>query len=256
MNLVAETLSTQSYVASNKNIAGVGNLMMTISRPDSNLLELIRSENKNHPKLVRLHSLLKEGNLPIGEYTNNQRILFYKGRMTITADSTFRTIIIQEFIDSPLGGHVGVHMTFMRVLGSLVWPHMKKDIQKYVWECITCRQVKYSTQKPGGLLQPLPTPNKVFEQLTVDFGVSLTNSHDNYTILVAVDRLSNFAHFGALPHHYTASKVATLFINMVVKLHGIPKSISNRDPIFLCSFWQALSKESGTSLKFSSLYHP
>lgn len=39
-------------------------------------------------------------------------------------------------------------------------------------------------------------------------------------ILVVVDRLTKAAHFGALPTSFTASKVAQLFVDMVVRHMG------------------------------------
>lgn len=51
--------------------------------------------------------------------------------------------------------------------------------------------------------------------------------------------------------------VASLFVDMVVKLHSFPKSIvSDRDPIFLSKFRAELFKFSGTSFAISSAYHP
>jgi transposase InsO family protein len=74
---------------------------------------------------------------------------------------------------------------------------------------------------------------------------------------VVVDRFSKAAHFGMLPTHHTASKVADLFAKMVCKLHGMPKSIiSDRDPIFVSRFWQQLFQLSGTKLRMSTAYHP
>ena len=71
------------------------------------------------------------------------------------------------------------------------------------------------------------------------------------------DRLSKYCHLGALVAHFIATKVAQLFVDIVVKLHGVPRSIVfDRDPIFVSHFWKELFKLSGTKLCFSSSYHP
>lgn len=74
---------------------------------------------------------------------------------------------------------------------------------------------------------------------------------------MVVDRFSKAAHFGALPAHHAAYKVALLFIDMVCKLHGFPRSlVSDRDSIFISSFWRELFRLSGTKLRMSTAYHP
>lgn len=51
--------------------------------------------------------------------------------------------------------------------------------------------------------------------------------------------------------------VAEQFVDGVVKLHGMPRSIiSDRDPIFISNFWREFFKLSGTQLNMSSAYHP
>lgn len=48
-----------------------------------------------------------------------------------------------------------------------------------------------------------------------------------------------------------------MFLQEVLRLHGIPQSIiSNRDQIFLSHFWCELFKLQGTTLKRSTAYHP
>lgn len=91
----------------------------------------------------------------------------------------------------------------------------------------------------------------------MDFVGSLPSSHGFTDIFVVVDRLTKYAHFGTLRPNYTAAKVANLFVEMLVKLHGFPNTIvSDRDAIFLSKFWKTLFKLSGTSLKYSTAYHP
>ena len=91
----------------------------------------------------------------------------------------------------------------------------------------------------------------------MDFITHLPSSRGFTAILVVVDRFSTAVHLGALPTHYTAYKVANLFLEIVCKHHGFPRSIiSDRDPIFVSSFWKELFKLSGTSLRMSTAYHP
>jgi transposase InsO family protein len=76
-------------------------------------------------------------------------------------------------------------------------------------------------------------------------------------ILVVVDRLTKYAHFIALKHPYTAATVAKLFMENVVKIHGLPQSIvSDRDSVFLSAFWKQLFEVYKVDLKFSTAYHP
>lgn len=76
-------------------------------------------------------------------------------------------------------------------------------------------------------------------------------------ILVVVDHFSNGVHFGLLPACFTAHKVASLFIDIVCKLYGFPKSlVSCQDPVFMSLFWKELFKLNGTKLRMSTAYHP
>lgn len=76
-------------------------------------------------------------------------------------------------------------------------------------------------------------------------------------ILVVVDRFSKGIHLGMLPTAHTANVMASLFMEIVRKLHGLPRSlVSDRDPLFVSKFWQELFCWSGTQLRMSSAYHP
>lgn len=85
----------------------------------------------------------------------------------------------------------------------------------------------------------------------------LPNSFGHTTIWVICDRLTKYVHFLALPSKYTAPDLARRFSVEISKLHGIPKSIvSDRDPLFLSSFWKELFRVQGTTLRYSTAYHP
>jgi hypothetical protein len=58
-------------------------------------------------------------------------------------------------------------------------------------------------------------------------------------------------------HPYTVTSVAKVFVNAIVKLYDIPKSIvSDRDPVFMSKFWTEMFTMSGTKLQLSSAFHP
>jgi IS30 family transposase len=91
----------------------------------------------------------------------------------------------------------------------------------------------------------------------MDFITGLPKSGNKSVIMVVVDRLSKYAHFCTLPHPFTASTVAKIFMDQIFKLHGMPHSIvSDRDPTFTSNFWQELFKLQGTQLHLNSAYHP
>ena len=106
-------------------------------------------------------------------------------------------------------------------------------------QCLTCQQVKVEHQRPLGLLQPLPILEWKWKNISMDFVCGLPRTSKNYdAIWVVVDWLTKSAHFIPIRMNYSLDKLAELYVNEIVRLHGVPVSIvSNRDPRFTSRFW-------------------
>lgn len=190
-------------------------------------------------------------------YTLRDHRLYYKGKLVLPKLSNKIPILCKEFHASLVGGHSGFFRTYRRLAAVVYWEGMKGDIRDFVAQCEVCQQNKVDNLSPAGLLQPLPIPTQVWTDVSMDFIGGLPKSKGKDTILVVVDRLTKYAHFVPLSHPYTAPDVAAAFLQEVVRLHGFPNTIvSDRDSVFLSSFWKELFRLSGTKLKYSSAYHP
>ena len=78
-------------------------------------------------------------------------------------------------------------------------------------QCDTYQRNKSKNSAPASLLHPLPIPEGIWEDLSMDFISGLPNPQGKNTTFVIVDLLSKYAHFIALAHPYTALTVAQLF---------------------------------------------
>ena len=135
---------------------------------------------------------------------------------------------------------------------------MKREIANYVSECDTCQRIKASHLKVAGTLQPLPIPSWKWEELNMDFIVGLPNTSRHHdSIWVIVDRLTKTAHFLLVHTTHRAEKYAEIYIDQIVRLHGIPRTIvSDRGAPFVARFWEQLQESLGTHVIRSSAYLP
>ena len=104
---------------------------------------------------------------------------------------------------------------------------------------------------------PIEPPQEPWHDISMDLITGLTKSNNCTAILVVVDRFSRMAHFIPINTDIDAIKLAEIFINNIVRLHGISKSIiSDRDPRFVSAFWKELFINIDTNLRFSTANHP
>ncbi|XP_057786354.1 uncharacterized protein LOC131003815 [Salvia miltiorrhiza] len=253
-NKVADALSRRDEAEMGDGEAET--LLLAVAHPLPEILEILRADVRTNGELMELMGQIQEGQAPAGYRVADG--LIYRGRQLVVASSSAaKPALLYEHHATPSAGHPGVERTLRRLASTFYWAGMRSDVKKFVASCVDCQTTKYSTQKPGGLLQPLPIPMQVWEDVSMDFVTGLPQSRGFTAIMVVVDRLSKYAHFAPLPTSFDAWRVANLFVETVVKHHGFPNSIvTDRDSVFLNEVWENMMKLSGTKLKFTTAYHP
>jgi hypothetical protein len=84
----------------------------------------------------------------------------------------------------------------------------------------------------------------------MDFIVGLPQTSQKHdSIWVIIDRLTKVAHFLSVHTTYTAKKYAEIYLEQIIRLHGVPKTIiSDRGAQFVARFWEQLQFSLGTKL--------
>ena len=91
----------------------------------------------------------------------------------------------------------------------------------------------------------------------MDFITDLPLSDGFDSIMVTVDRQTKMSHFIPCCKTITAEQTAHLFIQNVVRLHGLPDEvISDRGPQFIAKYYRRLMEILGIDVKLSSAFHP
>ncbi|PKU81321.1 RNA-directed DNA polymerase [Dendrobium catenatum] len=175
-----------------------------------------------------------------GEFTLRHGFLFRRNQLCIP-DSSWRPQLIKDVHCGVLAAHVGRTNTYLPLQSRFYWPHLHRDVMRFVERCPICQSYKTGGQL-SGLYLPLPTPETIWEDLSLDFVMGLPRTkrgHDS--IMVVVDRFSKMAHFVPCKKTFDALNVARIFFAEIVRLHGLPRSLtSDRDVKFISHFWKEL----------------
>jgi hypothetical protein len=204
-------------------------------------LSSVQSSYDPDPIAQDLLSKLVMNSTIVPHFVLKDGILRNKSRIWVGQDSALHRQLISTLHDAPVGGHSGFLVTYSRVKRLFAWRGIKNDVKCFVQQCQVCLQSKTDRASYPGKLQPLPVPSEAWEIISLDFIEGLPHSANASCILVVVDKFTKFAHLLPLHHPYTDSSVASVFMDVVYKLHGLPASIiSDHDPVFTSKFWQSL----------------
>nr|GEU83852.1 RNA-directed DNA polymerase [Tanacetum cinerariifolium] len=148
---------------------------------------------------------------------------------------SLREAIILEGRACGLAGHFWRDKTLALLREQFYWPKMERDVNRLRERCRTCYIAKTNSSNAG-----LPRTQRA-----------------KYFVMVVFDRFLKMTHFVPCSKTFDASQVARLYFVEIVKLHGVPKTLTfDRDVKFVSHFWRALWTCFGSKLQFSSSYHP
>ena len=102
----------------------------------------------------------------------------------------------------------------------------KRNISKFVEGCPNFQQVKAEHLKPRGLTQSIEIPTWNWENINMDFVLGLYRTRklrDSFWVIV--DRMTKSTHFIHVKSTYWTDDFAKMYIDEIVRLHGIPLSI-------------------------------
>ena len=225
----------------NKVADALSRLTVTLHRMSAHVIGFDRLKNEYSacPDFGIIYNEVSNGNRQ--EYLNflvENGYLFKVYKLCVPRTS-FRDLLIWGMHAGGLAGHFGKDKTIALVEDRFYWPSLKRDVARIVAQCRKCLIAKAKKQNTG-LYTPLPVPHEPWKDVSMDFVIGF----------------SKMAHFIPCNKTNDASHVAKLFFKEV-KLHGLPSTIvSDRDVKFVSYFWKTLWKLFGTTLKFSSAFHP
>ena len=256
-NIVADALSRKTMVAmslqyNDWRLADDGAMLAQLEAQPV-LRQMIIDAQKNDEELQKKLQMVRDGDKT--EFLEKEAgSLYFQNRICVPDDKELKQKLLYEAHNTVFTMHPGGNKMYQDLKQFYWWKGMKRYVTEYVSKCLTCQQVKAEHQVPTGLLNPLPIPQWKWDDITMDFvsGFPLTQQkHDS--VWVIVDRLTKSAHW----IDYSMDRLAELYVDEIVRLHGVPLSIvSDRDPRFTSRFWKELQSALGTKLNFSTAFHP
>ena len=112
---------------------------------------------------------------------------YIEGRIYVPNNKKLRKEILKEHHDPADIRHLGQHRMLELLKRTYWWPGLKKDIKKYMQECLKCQQNKVQHQRKAGKLHPLEIPMGPWQEISINMIGSLPSSNRMNAILVIVD---------------------------------------------------------------------
>jgi hypothetical protein len=182
--------------------------LLALSLPSFALFDDLHAELAGDPALCTMRDEVLAGGR--GEqWQLTDGLITVHGKIYVPALSSSISRILESVHDV---GHEGAEKTLHRLWADFHIPDARRAVLDFVKSCATCQRNKTEQLHPVGLPQPLELSSVMW-------------ADGKLVILTIIDKFSKAAHFLPLGHPYTATLVARVFFDRIVRVHGIPSSI-------------------------------
>jgi Reverse transcriptase (RNA-dependent DNA polymerase)/RNase H-like domain found in reverse transcriptase/Integrase zinc binding domain len=155
--------------------------------------------------------------------------------------------------------HAGHARSMAKLRESLYMAKLSRRMRKYIEHCPICNRYQTLRHQPYGKQVPIPAIDRLFHTVTLDFILALPESPEGFNVLLTMtDKYSKRVALIPGKDTWKAKDWAkALFDRLCIADWGFPKQIiSDRDPKFTGTLWQALLSLIGVTLLMSTAYHP
>lgn len=239
-NIVADSLSRPQI----DSICGIAILthslrdrLIAAQKQDSELEKLISEENSLNLKLIDdIYCDVRDNNNLIRPYVPEKlRYEIFK--------------LVHNL------SHPGAKQTVNLVSERFVWPFLKKDIKKFVQECIQCQLSKVNRHNKT-IIKSIPNDVPKLSTVHIDIVGPLPSNRGYSYLLTCIDRFTRWPE--VIPMiDIRAETVANAFISGWISRYGIPETIvTDRGSQFESSLFNNLLRQIGCTHKRTTAYNP
>ncbi|SNX84754.1 related to pol protein [Melanopsichium pennsylvanicum] len=168
-----------------------------------------------------------------------------------------RYMVMSQCHDGATAGHAGRDATLELTRRHYWWPNMAAWVADYVATCPVCARYKAPRHRPYGLLQPLSTPSRPWNSISMDFIEGLPKLEGYDSIFVVVDRLTKYAILTPTYKTITSEQTAKMLKDQVMSRFGVPEHIvSDCGRQFVSAAWKEFTDKLVIHHSLSTAYHP
>jgi transposase InsO family protein len=166
-----------------------------------------------------------------------------------------KTSILQNYHDSPFGGHRAYETTLISIRNRYYWNYMPSEVKNYCQSCSSCQMFNYACLHNVAPLKQIQV-SRPWQLVGVDFmGVFKTSRHGNKYIILAIDHFTKYLEGAATPTFDATTTALFLFNNIICRYGMMEKLLADQGVNFESNLLKQLCILLGTDKLHTSTYH-